>query len=175
VTDLLVIPGSPNATQKPASPKTDLLDDLLDISSIPGTPEKPSTGLEDLLSIPKPAEVAGPPNSQEVARTTDFVVFFEVQKNEANPKQIAIRASVYNVTGQPLTNVNVQYGVPVGWFIAARPLSANTVEAGGSAPVWQVLMLENRGMAGLVMKMHATYMFGCQPLSTDVTLKPFNY
>jgi hypothetical protein len=123
--------------------------------------------LLDVAEPPAPVELRPPPNAREALRTADFAIFFEVQRNAANPRQLAIRSTIFNLTQQPLTNFAISYGVPLGWAVRAPQLRGETLEAGAARPLQHVLVLENRGSAPLAMRTHASYMFGCQPLTSD--------
>jgi hypothetical protein len=140
------------------APTDDLLS--LDVKSPAVTPEEPLV------------ELRSPPNAREALRTTDFVIFFEIQRNAANPRQLAIRSTIYNLTRTRLTQFTISYGVPMGWVVRAPQLKGETLEKNGERPIQHVLVLENRGTAPLMMKTHASYMFGCQPLTSDDTLNP---
>jgi hypothetical protein len=136
-------------------------------------------GIDDLLIDVKPkpeqappAEIRAPPNAREALRTSDFVIYFEFQRNAANPRQLAIRSTIYNLTQQDLTKFTISYGVPMGWFIKAPVLKDELLPKNGAKPIQHVLMLENRGNTPLMMKTHTSYMFGCQPLACDNTLNP---
>jgi hypothetical protein len=149
---LVAIPGQ--------APGDDLL--LLDA----GSPAVPAVATADEPRV----ELKPPPNAREALRTTDFVVFFELQKNAANPRQLAIRSTIYNLTDTRLTQFTISYGVPMGWVVRAPQLRGEVLEKNGERPIQHVLVLENRGTAPLMMKTHASYMFGCQPLTSDDTL-----
>jgi hypothetical protein len=140
-------------------------------------------GIDDLLvdvqPNPKPgpepappSDIRAPPTAGEALRTSDFVIYFEIQRNTANPRQLAIRSTIYNLTPQDLTKFTISYGVPVGWFVKAPILKDELLPKNGTRPIQHVLMLENRGNVPLMMKTHASYMFGCQPLACDSTLNP---
>jgi hypothetical protein len=135
----------------------------------------------DIIDLGEPEDIARreeiaapavkiPPGAKEALRTADFVIYFEVQRNANNPRQIAIRATIFNVTSQPLGNFNIQYGVPVGWVLKLQSPTGVALPPNGERPLQQILMLENRGNAALMMKTHTTYMYGCQPLVSDSTL-----
>jgi hypothetical protein len=119
-----------------------------------------------------PLEIRAPPTAREALRTSDFVIYFEIQRNTANPRQLAIRSTIYNLTHQDLTKFTISYGVPVGWFVKAPILKDELLPKNGTRPIQHVLMLENRGNVPLMMKTHVSYMFGCQPLTCDSTLNP---
>jgi hypothetical protein len=112
------------------------------------------------LAESKPAQP--PPGAREALRTADFVIFFEIQEKTANPRQIAIRSTIFNLTDQTLPDFTISYGVPLGW----------TLEPNATHLIQHILVLENRGSAPLAMKKHTTYMFGFQPLTSDDTLNP---
>lgn len=108
-----------------------------------------------------------PPGAVKALSNADFEVYFEVQRNAANHNQVAIRTTIANLGLHPLTNFKIQYGVPVGWVLRAQPLNSNVLPARGAGPLMQVLYLENTGNLPLMMKTHATFMFGSQPVTAD--------
>lgn len=108
-----------------------------------------------------------PPGAVKALSNADFEIYFEVQRNAANQNQVAIRTTIANLGLHPLTNFRIQYGVPVGWALRAQPLSSNVLPARGGGPLMQVLYLENTGSLPLMMKTHATFMFGSQPITAD--------
>jgi hypothetical protein len=149
---------------------------LIDLGSIPAKPNPllelnatPSPGQAQQQTAP--AEAKTPTNAREALRTSDFVIYFEIQKNAANPRQIAIRATIFNLTPHSLTNFDVHYGVPIGWALKLQSPGGAELPAHGGG-LRQILMLENRGNAPLMMKAHTTYMFGCQPLTDDSAINP---
>jgi hypothetical protein len=135
--------------------------------------ERPPKVAESQLEVKKvqsaPPAVAAPPNSVEALRTSDFVVYFEIQKNPANPAQIAIRSSIFNVGSVPLTKFSIQFGASQGWQINAQPPSANVL---GPAPIRQVFYLQNKGTLPLKMIAQATFMYGTQPIKEQHQLNP---
>lgn len=152
----------------PTNQKDDIIDDLLDLGNVSTnttytTPGSAAAELNQLVQN----EFKPLPGAVEAIRNADFAVYFEVQKNAANPKQVAIRVTIANLGLHPLNNFQIQYGVPVGWMVRAQPLNGNVLAVKGGAPLQQVLYLENRGNAPLMMKTHATYLFGSQPLTSD--------
>lgn len=121
---------------------------------------------------PKPQDIQPPPGAVEAMRTSDYVVFFELQKNAMNPRQLAIRSTVFNLGEVPLTNFLIQYGVPQGWAIMVQPPSSNVLEAIGGQPIVQVMMLENRGPNPLMMMTHTSFMYRSQPLKETGKINP---
>ena len=120
----------------------------------------------------KPKEITPPPGSVEALRTSDYVVFFELQRNAQNPRQLAIRSTVYNLNDVPLTQFLIQYGVPQGWAIVANAPSSNILEPIGGRPIQQILMLENRGNNPLMMITQTTFMYRSQPLKETGKINP---
>ncbi|OHS93186.1 Adaptin N terminal region family protein [Tritrichomonas foetus] len=165
--------------QNPAQQQQNtLIDDLLDIDLIgPSSSAQNNNTNNNNNNIQQQANVVQnefrpPPNAVEALRTPDFVIYFEIQKNPTNPNQLAIRTTISNLGGQPLKNFNIQYGVPVGWVVRTQPMNNVTLNPRGQAPIQQILYLENRGNSPLMMKTHTTYLFGCQPLSSDDSINP---
>jgi hypothetical protein len=113
-----------------------------------------------------------PAGAVEALRTSDYVIWFELQRNAMNPKQLAIRATIAGLGDAPLNQFVVQFGVPAGWVIAVQPPSGNVLTPKGGRPIQQVLMLENRGMAPLVMLTQTSYMYGTQPIKETGKINP---
>ncbi|KAH0788768.1 Adaptin N terminal region family protein [Histomonas meleagridis] len=132
--------------------KVSLLDELTDF---------------DVKTTPEPiqkVEIKPPQGAIEGLRKPDYVIYFEIIKNPQNPKQIALRASIFNLGTMPLTNFNVKYGAPVGWFIQTQPPSSTTLEAIGGRPILQQLMVYTQSDVPLLMKVQVSYNYGSQPI-----------
>lgn len=142
-------------------------DDLLDILSL--TPDTPNSKVQ-LQDNQTKNQINAPPGSVEALRTSDFVIYFEIQKNPQNPNQIAIRSSIFNLNDIPLTQFNIQFGVPIGWNIKPQQPSNTTLEPNCKNSIQQVILLFNTGSSPLMMKTRATYLYGCQPITTDNTI-----
>ena len=125
----------------------------------------------ELLSN-KADKITPPPGSVEALRTSDYVVYFELQRNAQNPRQLAIRSTVFNLNEAPLTQFIIQYGVPNGWAIVANAPSSNVLEPIGGRPIQQILMLENRGNNPLMMITQTTFMYRSQPLKETGKINP---
>jgi hypothetical protein len=121
---------------------------------------------------PAAKELDAPPGAVEALRTPDYVVYFEVQKNAQNPRQIAIRSTVFGLGALPLTRFVIQYGVPPGWGIRVQPPSGNVLEPKGGKPIRHVFLLENRGGSPLVMLTQTSYMYGAQPIKETGKVNP---
>lgn len=151
-------------------------DSLIDLGDAPS--EKPKT--DDLLvSEPtkpppetKKIEISPPQGAIEALKTSDYVIYFEIQRNQTNPNQIAIRSSVYNLGAVPLTQFVVQYGLPKGWVISVQKPTNNVLEPIGGKPIQQVIYLENRADFPLAMKTQITYMYRSQPLKEMGQINP---
>jgi hypothetical protein len=114
-----------------------------------------------------------PPNAKEALRSEDFVVYFELQLNAANCKQLAIRVTIFSTTDQGLHAFNLQYGLPPGWVVVVQPITGTTLlPKKTKRPLQQVLMLENRGFSLLVMRVQISYLYGAQPLTYQSTVNP---
>lgn len=166
-----------NTSQEIKPAKDDLIDDLLDLSLGPLTNAAPQQETQQQISSPvqqtqqEPA-FQPPPNAVVAVENHEFVVYFEIQKNPANPKQIAIRSTIVNPGMQPLKNFEIKYGVPPSWSLQASPPNSNTLNPLCQNSIQQVIYLQNNGNAPLMMKTHATYLFGCQPLSSTDNVNP---
>ena len=170
---LLDLYNTPGGNQ----PQTDsLLGDLLDLGGPPAPPQQQPQQSQPQQPAPPPQqpqpEIKPPPNAVEAQRTSDYTIFFELQTNAQNPRQLAIRASVFNNTDVPLTNFLIQYGVPNGYAISCAPPSGNVLAPKGGPPITQVMMLENRGNVPLKMLTQATYMYRSQPLKEMGQINP---
>jgi hypothetical protein len=145
--------------------------DLIEISGSPSDAAalEPALGPEQAAA---PVVIQPPPNSVEALRTSDYVFYFELQRNPSNPNQFAIRSTVYNLGKVPFTNFLVQYGVPHGWVITAQPPSSNVLEAIGGNPVRQMLFLQNNGVVALRMMTQTSYMYRSQPIKESGQINP---
>jgi hypothetical protein len=125
------------------------------------------------MSPPRPLpEIIPPDGSFEAARTFDYVVYFELQKNAHNANQLAIRASIFNTGEVALTHFRMQFGVPQGWAILAHPPSSFVLEARGGGPIQQVMILENRGANPLSMMTQTSYVFRTEPKKETGWINP---
>lgn len=123
------------------------------------------------LPAQNPVPVFIPPKgSHEVVRTQDFVLFFEVSRNNSNPNQLAIRCSSFNLTTKVLYKFSMQFGIPSGWVMMAKEQSAPNLMTDGN-PIQQVIMLENRSNVPLQMKVHTTYIYEGQNISSMDNVK----
>ena len=127
--------------------------------------------INQLFGAPSSQKLNIPPNSVEVFRNTDFVIYFEVTKNRNNEKQVAIRSSSFNLLDRTIFDFKLQFGVPVGWFVKAREPSGFNLFADGN-PVQQVFILENQGTHPLKMKVQSQYQLDGKKFSS---LDPINY
>jgi hypothetical protein len=158
---------------------TDTLIGLIDIDSNVG-PSPPQAPVSVLTAAAPPAaappaapvEPQAPPGALEALRTSDYVIWFELQRNASNPKQLAIRATIFGLGDIALTQFVVQYGVPQGWVISVQPPTGNVLEPKGGRPIQQVMMLENRGVNALVMLTQTSYMYRTQPLKETGKINP---
>jgi hypothetical protein len=100
------------------------------------------------------------------------VIYFEVQRNASNPRQFAIRSSVYGLGNIPLPRFVIQYGVPSGWGIKAQAPSSAVLEPKGGRPIQQVMLLENRGVSPLAMLTQTSYMYRTQPIKETGKINP---
>jgi hypothetical protein len=113
-----------------------------------------------------------PSGAVEAQRTSEYVIYFELQRNASNPRQLAIRSTVFGLNEISLTQFVVHYGVPPGWGIVAQPASGNVLEPKGGRPIKQLLFLENRGPTQLVMLTQITYMYRTQPIKENGRIHP---
>lgn len=192
--DLLSLDATPSQPQQ--ENKNEYLKDLLDLAGPsaqqpaapqqPGaTPQQPAAGQQPDATQQQPGAAqqpadasqqapvySPPPNAVEAQKTSDFTIYFELQRNAQNPRQLAIRASIFNNTDVPLNKFLIQYGVPNGYAISCGPPSGDTLPPKGGKPITQVMMLENRGNAPLKMLTQTTYMYRSQPLKEMGQINP---
>lgn len=157
------------------------VDSLLDMDDGPNVPVSNRRGNDSasLLDLLTPgAEVTAPQggssspygsqlpaNALLAFERDDFVTYFEVQRNNRDPRQIAIRASFFNKTKSQLNNFQAQFAVPDGWALTAqKPSDVNLMPQGGP-PIQQVLLLMNRGNSPLAMRAQVSYLFRSQPIT----------
>ena len=153
---------APKATQKATSSAGD---DLLGLDlSIPTTqtPAQPAP----------PKQITPPPGAIEAMVKSDYTVYFEIRKNPQNPKQMAIRASIFNTGSVALNNFVIKFGVPVGWYIQTQPASGSKLEPIGGPPIFQQLMVYTQGDTPLMMKTQMTYVYGSQPIVENGEISP---
>jgi hypothetical protein len=193
ISDAILAPIDPGAEEQPKSmadkAQASVDDDgLLDLGTETGkaSPQKvePSEGIftpqkvDDLVELSvnpapqPPPEPQGPPGSVEALKTADYVIFFELQQNAVNPRQFAIRSSVFGRGEVPLTQFMIQYGVPQGWGIITQPPSSTVLEPKGGRPILQVMVLENRGPNPLLMVAQISYMYRTQPIKEGGRINP---
>ena len=178
-------PSKPQAaattsTAKPANP----LEELLGLAPTPAPAQPAATTATTTTTTPAAAkttqapaaeqkkEIKPPNGAVEALKTPDYVIYFEIQKNQNNPNQLAIRVSIFNRGDVPLTQFAVQYGVPNGWAISAQAPSGNVLEPIGGKPIMQVLLLQNRGVLPLQMRTQIQYLYRSQPLKENGTINP---
>ena len=151
--DLLLLIDEP----APAAPKPQISNDLLGLDiPVQETPAKETA---------PPKQINPPPGAVPALVKPDYTVFFEIRKNPQNPKQIAIRASVFNTGSVALNNFVIKFGVPMGWYIQTQPASGTKLEPIGGPPILQQLMVYTQGDTPLMMKTQMTYVYGSQPIT----------
>jgi hypothetical protein len=154
---------TPDVPESRSKSDVSLIDIIGDITE---PPAKPAPEVKSQLAV------NGPPGSVEALRTSDYVIYFELQSNPNNPRQLGIRSTVYGLGQIPLTNFLVQYGVPQGWLITAQPPSTSVLEALGGNPIRQVLFLQNNGVVPLRMATQISYMYRTQPIKEQGQINP---
>jgi hypothetical protein len=112
------------------------------------------------------------PGAVEAMRRSDYVIYFEVKKNPQNVRQLAIRASVFNLGKLPFRNFAMKFGVPPGWRLQAQPPSGNVLEPVGGKPILQQIVLGGQGDAKLQMKTQLSYLYGSQPVTETGEINP---
>ncbi|OHT11707.1 Adaptin N terminal region family protein [Tritrichomonas foetus] len=178
------------AQQTPGQPNNDPVSDLLDLGDSFTPSNSNSTNnssLRDLLSImpdnigvlvnqnPNQGQANNDPKSRikpfpgsvVAMEKADYIMYFEIRKNPTNPKQMAIRVSVFNLGPSPFTNFSMKFGVPVGWVLKAQAPSSNVLEPVGGAPITQQIMLSTQTTTPLMMKTLINYQYGSQPITEN--------
>jgi hypothetical protein len=59
---------------------------------------------------------------------------FEIKKNLQNPRQIAVRASVFSLRAISFTNSSMDFGLPFGWKVQAQALSGKLLKPAADGP-----------------------------------------
>jgi hypothetical protein len=119
---------------------------------------------------PAQSQLPTPPGAKEMARTSDFVVFGQVQGNPKNPKQLALRLLFYNTSASRYTDFVAEYQIQPGWQMTAQKMDGNVLDVGGKSALTQVLFLTNQTNAQFSLQVRASYRFGSQPLSQICTI-----
>ena len=147
-------------------------------------PSNPESSLNDLLSLNITSSQDAPSNQQQTPaikppmgaleglRMPDYVIYFEIRKNPQNPKQIALRASIFNLGTVPLNNFNVKYGVPMGWYLKSSPATGNVLSPIGGPPIFQQIMVATQTDTPLMMKVQISYNYGSQPIQETGQINP---
>jgi hypothetical protein len=112
------------------------------------------------------------PGSVEALRTPEYVIYFEIKKNPQNVKQIAVRASVFNLRTQSLTNFSMKFAVPYGWKLQTQPPSSTRLDAIGGPPILQQMLLFGGSDTQLQMKAQISYQYGTQPITEGGVINP---
>lgn len=163
VKDLLDLGDSTTTTTTTTSQnQNSTLKELLGIMDNSGTTNANTENSESPKSKIKPF-----PGSVVAFEKTDYIVYFEIRKNPANPKQIAIRVSTFNLGNSPFNNFAMKFGVPVGWVLQAQPPSSTVLEPVGGKPIIQQIMLNSQSNTPLMMKILISYLYGSQPISEN--------
>jgi AP-1 complex subunit gamma-1 len=172
--DLLLDISGKAAAEKSSNP----IKDLLGL----GTPVPAPAQTEAAKAQPSvqpsaqqaPAQLAPRPNpgSVEALKKTDYIIYFEVIKNPQDPRQIAIRSSIFGLGKNALNKFSVKYGVPVGWQLKASAPSGNVLEPVGGQPIVQQLLVSSQGNTRLLMKVQVQYLYGSQPINEVGEINP---
>lgn len=163
--DLLDLGGS-NTQQQPSAPQQQAAPQQQ------GAPQQGDGAQQPVAANQQQQAYGPPPNAVEAQKTSDFTIYFELQRNAQNPRQLAIRASIFNNTDVPLSKFLIQYGVPNGYAISCAPPSGDYLAPKGGKPITQVMMIENRGNAPLKMLTQTTYLYRSQPLKEMGQINP---
>jgi hypothetical protein len=156
--DLLNLVEEPLAVPAAPPAKSDLLS-LIDAEIGVAAPAQQQHQQQQAPKLTPP-----PPGAVEALRKPDYVMYFEVRKNPQNLRQIAVRASFFNLGAVPLNRFAVKYGVPVGWNIQTQPATGSVLEPIGGAPIFQQFVLFTQGNVPLAMKAQISYVYGSQPI-----------
>jgi hypothetical protein len=173
----VVAEEEPQASAAPAqtpaaSPSESSLIELLGEPA--ASPKKAAVAAVAAVAAPvaTPPAFKPPANAREALRTSDYVVYFELQRNPANPAQLAIRSTTVNLTAVALTNFVVKYKLPQGWSLTMQAPSSNVLEAAGGGVIQQIFFLTNRGTLPLGMAAQISYMYRTQPITEESVINP---
>ena len=117
-------------------------------------------------------QVKPPKGAVEALRTADYVMYFEVIKNPNNPRQVAIRASVFNLGSVQLDKFTVKFGAPTSWALQVQQPSSDTLEPAGGRPIFQQMMAVTKSDVPLMMKVQISYMYRSQPITEEGDINP---
>jgi hypothetical protein len=123
------------------------------------------------VDAPKPT-FTPPANSVEALKTADIVVYFQIQRNPANPAELGIRSTIVNLGKVTLSKFAVQYAAVQGWQIIPQTPSGNVLEPMGRNTIRQLLYAQNRGVLPLKMMAQLTFMYGTQPIKEQHPVNP---
>lgn len=133
-----------------------------------------ASNLLDMLDLgaPKPAAPTTPaappkPQSTELLRKGDFIIFGQCMGNPTNPKQLALRLLIYGTGSTPLNEFKNAFQVAPGWQLNAQPPDQTVLQPSGGAPITQVLYLFNMNNSPFQMHVQTSYKFGSQPLTEN--------
>ncbi|KAH0795383.1 Adaptin N terminal region family protein [Histomonas meleagridis] len=149
-------------------------DDLLNLiddynkSTEQQPPQKDNSLLESLTET----NITPPKGAVEALRMPDYVIYFEVVKNPNNFKQIAIRASIFNLGKVPLERFTVKFGAPKSWMLQVQQPSSETLEPIGGKPIFQQMMAVTQSDMPLMMKVQISYMYRSQPITESGDINP---
>lgn len=168
-------PQSSDLTSKDNQPGTtsSTVNDLLslDLSNTTNNNNSNTNNNNNSNNNSKP-QIQPPKGAIEGLRKPDYVLYFEIRKNPANQKQIALRVSVFNLGNVQLNNFQIKFGVPVGWYLQSQPPSSKTLEPIGGKPIFQQLMVATQTDTPLMMKVQIFYLFGSQPITETGEINP---
>ena len=182
--DLLGGLSEPSQPQQSSNQQTDAVADLLGLSASPVkvTPQpqqqpKQNTQQIQQQKVKPPVQVQNtaptvvqPPNTVQVIKTNDYVIYFELRKNAANPNQLAIRAHYFNLTKTVLGKFKIAYQVPNNFIFRVLLQSSEDLPHVGSPAVTQVVLIQAKTPGQLMMKTQITYLFGSQPLTDNAII-----
>ena len=161
--DILYPEGQISASDSLSMEKTS---EISDITSQQKTFENNNS---EIISEMK-KEYSLPPGAIEGYKTSDYVLFFELQQNSNNTQQWAVRVTVCGLEKLQLTNFTMQFGVPNGWLIHAMKPSSDILEAKGGNPIRQVLILESRSEIPLKMRIQISFIYHGQTIKENVSI-----
>lgn len=156
------------------------INDLLLLVMDQETQKPTGTLLSDLGMEPSQPQSQPQPQAQaqpvprigvQLAETGEYVIFGQVQRNPADPRQCALRLLYYNTGISPLTEVKAEYRVAAGWQIKHDTMDGNVMAPSGGRPLTQIVYLFNQTNTPFSLTVTLKYRYGSQPLSTKSVIQ----
>lgn len=130
--------------------------------------------LDELGSVTQPVQQPiqpKVPQSTELLRKGDFVIYGQSSTNPKDPRQTALRLLFYGVGPSPLTDFNCEYQAGPGWQINIKPSDGNVLPPMGGQPITQIVYVFNMNNTPFLLQVRASYKFGSQPLTENGSIR----